>query len=249
MSEQAYEQLTLFQEGFLVNHSPLPGDKEAQKMTVTSGRKCLELYKKSGRLGLLARMCLESSIWHSTRCFLTWSITDMKCKHLLFRLVPSTHGINENESVLWPTLTANGMGSEGHQKMLQKLVDKGYITAEERRKMIQGYGGQMNPEWLEWYQGYKSAWTGLIPTPAYSNYKGAPTKRYIAGGGIQNAVARTDRDFPGRNYWENEPDLDRVVDGIPNRMDRIKCLGNAVVPQQFYPFFKAIAEIEEEVCH
>ena len=44
--------------------------------------------------------------------------------------------------------------------------------------------------------------------------------------------------------WPDEPGVDRVVDGIPNRVDRIKCLGNAVVPQQFYPFFAAIAEIE-----
>ncbi len=35
----------------------------------------------------------------------------------------------------------------------------------------------------------------------------------------------------GSSYWEAEPDVDRVVDGLPNRVDRIKSLGNAVVPQ------------------
>ena len=31
--------------------------------------------------------------------------------------------------------------------------------------------------------------------------------------------------------WQTEPCLDRVVDGVPNRVDRIKGLGNAIVPQ------------------
>lgn len=38
------------------------------------------------------------------------------------------------------------------------------------------------------------------------------------------AVARNNR-------WETEPTVDRVADGVPNRMDRIRGLGNAVVPQ------------------
>ena len=32
-------------------------------------------------------------------------------------------------------------------------------------------------------------------------------------------------------WWETEPSLDRVANGLPHRVDRIKGLGNAVVPQ------------------
>ena len=42
--------------------------------------------------------------------------------------------------------------------------------------------------------------------------------------------------------WAAEPDVGRVANGVPARVDRLKCLGNAVVPQQAYPIFKALAE-------
>ena len=47
-----------------------------------------------------------------------------------------------------------------------------------------------------------------------------------------------------RGWWSVEPDVGRVAHGVPARVDRLKCLGNAVVPQQFYPIFKAIYDIE-----
>lgn len=48
----------------------------------------------------------------------------------------------------------------------------------------------------------------------------------------------------GISDWIHEPNIPRVATGVKNRVDRLKCLGNAVVPQQAYPIFKAIAELE-----
>ncbi len=40
--------------------------------------------------------------------------------------------------------------------------------------------------------------------------------------------------------WEAEPNVDRVANGIPKRMDRLRGLGNAIVPQVAEVIFKAI---------
>ena len=50
---------------------------------------------------------------------------------------------------------------------------------------------------------------------------------------------------PGHiGWWPTEPNVGRVAHGVPHRVDRLRCLGNAVVPQWGYPFFRAIAELE-----
>ena len=70
----------------------------------------------------------------------------------------------------------------------------------------------------------------------------------------ETGESRTDHgggaaEYVAGEWWPTEPDVGRVVDGVPSRVDRLKCLGNAVVPQQFYPVFQAIADIERGVVH
>ena len=57
-----------------------------------------------------------------------------------------------------------------------------------------------------------------------------------------------ERHWRNSNHWNVEPNVGRVANGIPSRVDRLKCLGNAVVPQQVYPILQAIADIERS-CH
>ena len=47
------------------------------------------------------------------------------------------------------------------------------------------------------------------------------------------------------NRWLPEPDIRRVAHGIPNRVDRLKGLGNAIVPQVAYEIIKAMIEADE----
>jgi len=48
-------------------------------------------------------------------------------------------------------------------------------------------------------------------------------------------------------WWSVEPDIRRVAHGVPDRVDRIKCLGNAVVPQNAEVIARAIKEISRGV--
>ena len=51
--------------------------------------------------------------------------------------------------------------------------------------------------------------------------------------------------FANGGWWPAEPNVGRMAYGVPHRVDRLRCLGNAVVPAQFYPFFYFIAQIEQ----
>jgi DNA (cytosine-5)-methyltransferase 1 len=69
-----------------------------------------------------------------------------------------------------------------------------------------------------------------------------PGRRTPIGSGVDDPMRRRHRPpqrpiFAGRygaehaSWWSAEPDVDRVAHGVPARVDRLRALGNAVVPQ------------------
>jgi DNA (cytosine-5)-methyltransferase 1 len=53
---------------------------------------------------------------------------------------------------------------------------------------------------------------------------------------------------PIQDQWSVEPDVGRVANGVPNRVDRLKQLGNAIVPQTAEFLGLAVLEREKTQC-
>lgn len=67
----------------------------------------------------------------------------------------------------------------------------------------------------------------------------------IGFGSTENGEREADNAFSNgfNGQWATEPELGRVAYGIPDRMDRLKGLGNAIVPQVAYEIFSAIGAV------
>lgn len=75
---------------------------------------------------------------------------------------------------------------------------------------------------------------------AYSN-RIRSTPR-LEGGGTKQSDAHGSAWRIDSQQWNVEPPVGRVAHGIPNRVDRLRALGNAVVPQLVYQIFQAIVK-------
>lgn len=172
-----------------VSRSVVPDSAKARRMTVTSGRKCLGWCRSSGPLGLLEKMLLDSSAWHSTMCVLTWSVRVTPAGRSYFQLRASVPHTCEIESSWWPTMTVADAYGHGYtydqgdpSKPRLTLAGKARLyptpcaqdaknatlpPSQRERDTVpgvlirEGASGALNPTWVEWLQGFPPEWTNL----------------------------------------------------------------------------------------
>jgi len=90
-------------------------------------------------------------------------------------------------------------------------------------------GGKLNPDWVEWLMGLPIGWSSTRPLDK-EQYK-----RWL--------------DLINKNeWWIQEPPIPRRATGVKRRINRLKILGNGIVPSTLKVFLtnkKAISDLKD----
>jgi len=124
------------------NHFHKPGSEEAVKMTDISGRTYFPLFKENDRLGAFSRMFLGTSLWGSTKCYLTWKGKATPQGRSLFQLVPLTHITEETDFGSSVEMWRTPMAADGtHNHCLAPSVVEGKTTLTLTNQVKGGIAG------------------------------------------------------------------------------------------------------------
>ena len=141
MRKQDLKQSPSFPADSPVSPSPPQESGGALRMNATCGRRCAELLPNCGPIGCLGKMLLASSIWGSTKRFLTWQKRDTLFSHSYFRLAVSAHGMSASEllssRLMFPTPLASDKGTvKDAQSLDVYLSDNGIFRKKNKSGAI-----------------------------------------------------------------------------------------------------------------
>ena len=188
MSEQDYEQLTLFQEDSHVSRSPWLVSVRDGRISAIYGLKCCELSESLRRVGLSVRTYLESCELPPGTWSRIWSVKAMTSRCLILKLRLSARCTGGSGSRLWPTIRA---------------VEKSDYQYSHR------VNGKSKEKTLT-LQGAVKLW----PTPRASDYKGCGPvgsssaehfleRSYLSGAVLYATPNARDRKNATAKEWDN----------------------------------------------
>ena len=175
------EELILSREDSPASLFPAQEKEWERMMTVTSGRRCFELYEKYNQHGSSLKTCVDSLLsskdWYSSKCNLTWKPMATKCNRFVFQLVPSMRRTEEIGSSLLPTpMASDGMRDSFKRESLMK-VQQNHLKKSLTFGMsiveiiLLNLGEKINLSFVEKMMGYPIGWTDSTPWATQSSHK------------------------------------------------------------------------------
>ena len=244
------KQSTLFAEESPANLGPLQEKSERKRMTVISGLKCFGLLEGANPDGLLSKMSkvLLTRKLASPQRNLTWKVKVTKQGHSYYQLAVSKLPTRGTESSLWATPNTSQSKETGGRKHDEDVANTGctlrqgsHNSREDERK--DGEGIANDPQL-----------SGSSPRGDVAHSDSID----VQGVGANNNQKRREKSSERQaglcngadigEFWAVEPNVGRVANGVPNRVDRLKQLGNAVIPQIPELIGRAIMAVEAQPC-
>ena len=137
MRKQDLKQSPLYPAASPASPSPPLAGGKALRMNAIYGRRCAGLLPSCGPVGCLGKMLLASSIWGSTKRFLTWQKRDTLFSHSYFRLAASAHGMSASEllssRLMFPTPLASDKGTARDAASLDVFLSEGGIFRKRNK--------------------------------------------------------------------------------------------------------------------
>tara|TARA_R110002050_G_scaffold6515_1_gene26794 strand:- start:5410 stop:5994 length:585 start_codon:yes stop_codon:yes gene_type:complete len=125
----------------------------------------------------------------------------------------------EQAVCMFPTPTARDWKGARKPETLKKKGRTASNSLPDKIRSLNDSPKTLNPSWVEWLMGFPINHT---------------------------SIDEEDKVHANVSYWDIEPDMPRVASKVNNRKDRLKCMGNAVVPQCVAVIAECIKEIEDE---
>jgi len=120
------------------------------------------------------------------------------------------------------------------------------VGAPHRRDRIwivayaQSFGLQRSGSSRNWGDGFADI-SKNVPTPSGARLEGQWN--------VSGRIEQERRDACDNRGWQPEPNVGRVANGVSNRSHRLKCLGNAVIPQIPEIIGRAIMSVHNQGEH
>ena len=128
------------------------------------------------------------------------------------------HGIRDGS---WPTPRTSEIAAKHSMEQIRNRINQsGYHSnLEELVALETPAQGSLSPDWVSWLMGLPIKWTSLEPLPR---------EEYLDWLHSQE----------DGTWWQIERGLPRVATGIKDRVNRLKCLGNGIVPASLALFLR-----------